>query len=90
MTTGPSRRLIGERGPELVLPLHRAPEVLSRLGGRSGGGDALSVQIGAIAPGLLDLPRHVLSRVIGNQVADAVRRSGSLRRTFQSVGSGRL
>lgn len=90
MTTRPQRRLIGERGPELVAPLHRVPELLGKMVGRGRGGDSVSVSIGALAPGLLDLPPHILGKIIGEGTARAIQRDPGVRRTVAAVGAGRL
>lgn len=91
ITTRAQRRLIGESGPELVLPLHKAPEVLQKLGGgRAGSSGSFVLNIGSMAPGLLDLPTHLLARVVGDGVARALQRRGDVRRAVGSAGKGSL
>ena len=74
----------------MIVPLHRAPEVLSRLAGAAGVGGSVNVSIGSLAPGLLDLPNNVLGRLIGDGVASALQRRSAVRRQVRNVFVGSL
>lgn len=75
MALRPTRRLIGEAGPEAVIPLHK----LGDLGRRMGGG--LVVNVGGINVGGGQDPDAVAAYA-GAAVAKAVRESLTYRRSI--------
>jgi len=68
----PTRRLIGEAGPEAVIPLHK----LGDLGRRMGGG--ITVNIGGISGGS-DLDEESVGRMVAAATVRALREDGGFR-----------
>lgn len=85
MTTRPVRRLIGERGREAVLPLHRLKEMV-------GGGGGFTFNLGGIHGGddFLRLPRSEKARILGSLLADAMDDDPELRRYLSTRLRGTL
>lgn len=81
MTTRAQRRLIGEAGPEAIIPLHKLPDLLRQAGaGRGGGGVAVSLNIGSVGGGFLDLPPADQAHIISEHVRREIAGSGGLMR----------
>lgn len=63
----PTRRLMGEAGPEAVIPLHRLGDLSRRMGG---GGGGVTVNVGGITVG-----GGVTPEAVGAQTSAAVIRA---------------
>lgn len=79
MVTRPTIALVGERGPEAVVPLHKAQNFGFPGGGGEGGGVNVAINIQRMGGGFTDLPADVQARLVGDAYARQVRSSGGLR-----------
>lgn len=75
----PTRRLMGEAGPEAVIPLHRLGDI-----GRRMGGGGITVNIGGISGGG-DLDAETVGRMVGAATTKALREDGAYRGQFKRV-----
>lgn len=73
MAVRPTHRLIGERGPEAVIPLHRLAQM------KLGGGTNVNVSIGQIGADFESMSPSQQGRFVGDAFARVVRSSGNLR-----------
>lgn len=72
MVTRPTIALIGERGPEAVVPLHKSSEF-------GGGGVTVNLSIGQIGSDLVGLPQHLQDNAVAAAVIAKLRASGGFR-----------
>lgn len=79
MVTRPTIALIGERGPEAVVPLHKAQNFGFPGGGGGGGGVNVAINIAQMGGGFAELPADQQARLVGDAYARQVRSSGGLR-----------
>lgn len=79
MVTRPTIALVGERGPEAVVPLHKAQNFGFNSGGGGGGGVNVAINIHRMGGGFVDLPADQQARLVGDAYARQVRSSGGLR-----------
>lgn len=87
MVTRPTMALIGERGPEAVVPLHKAGSFGFNPGGRQGG-LSVNINVAQMGGGFADLPADQQGRIVAAAYARQVRSSGGLRSIARKQARG--
>lgn len=78
MVTRPTIALVGERGPEAVVPLHRAGEFGFPNGG-GGAGVTVNLNVDRLGGTFADLPADTQGRIVGDAFSRMVKGSGGFR-----------
>ena len=81
VVTRPTIALIGERGPEAIVPLHKSSEF-------GGGGINVNLNIGKIGSDLVGLPQHLQDNAVAAAVVAKLRASGGFRAIVRRQSRG--
>lgn len=87
VATRATRRLVGEAGPEAIIPLHRIGDVARKIGGGRGGG-GIVVNIGNVGSNGMD--PDTIGTLVGRAVTAQLRENRGLKAAVRETASGGL